>query len=53
MEVDEGISQRTYIYMTHRHRQQWGDGEKGEMGNGDICNVVNNKNKVNKVSCLI
>ena len=44
--------------MTHRHRQQCGDGQRevGEGmggvgqrgGTGDICNSVDNKNKVKK-----
>ena len=49
--------------ITHRHRQQCGDGQRGEAGawwrqsklgqgagkvNGDICNRVKNKNKVKK-----
>ena len=49
--------------MTHRHRQQGGDGQRqgvwgevgkvgvGGLGNGDICNSVNNKNK-EKNDCL-
>ena len=54
--LHEGIRQRTC--MTHRHRQQCGDGQRevGEGmggvgqrgGTGDICNSVDNKNKVKK-----
>ena len=46
-----------HICITHRHRQQCGDGQrKGELeagggakwgGYGDICNNVNNKNEKN------
>ena len=52
----EGTSQRTYIHITHRHRQQCGDGQRegghkvGEEvakrgKNGDTSNSVNNKKR--------
>ena len=56
-------SAKELICITCRHRQQFGDGQRGgqgevgggEMGggwqkgeNGDICNGVNNKNKEKK-----
>ena len=51
---------KEHVCMTHRHRQ-WcgvgqregggakaGAGKQARVGNGDICNSVNNKNKVKK-----
>ena len=49
---------KEHIFITHRHRPQCGDGQRGgweakvgqEMGKqgekGDICNSVNNKNEL-------
>ena len=45
---------KEHICITHRHRQQCGDGqrEEGEVGKGcenrDICKSVDNKNTVKK-----
>ena len=46
---------KQHICMTHRHRQQCGDGQRAGgggqrqgVGNGDTCNSANNKNKVKK-----
>ena len=46
------------IYISHRHKQQCGGSQREggpglgvggqKRGNGDICNSVNNKNKVKK-----
>ena len=47
------FSQRTYIYITHRHRQQCVEGrgvrvagKLAKRGDGDIYSSVNNKNKL-------
>ena len=53
------MKEAEWISMTHRHRQQCGDGQRegrwglaegGPIrGNGDICNSANNKNKVKNI----
>ena len=59
MKEREGIRAKEYICMTHRHTQQCSDdqrergpelsgGRQRGKGEGDICNSVNNKNKVKK-----
>ena len=45
MKEGEGLA-KEYIHITPRHRQQCGDGQRG---NGDICNSVKNENTGKKL----
>lgn len=58
MKLEERLGKKSkeHISIAHRHRQQCRDGQRevgwgslqlsnGGMGNGEICNNVNNKNK--------
>lgn len=47
MKGGKGISQRTNMHSSWTQKQ-WGDGQREEVENGDICNSVNNKKKVKK-----